>query len=240
MLSTGVLNEPAPLDNGDCEEYRKFLTGPQLASLRSAALSLLVQPLHQSFSDSPVTVTNWFDTQKDSLKLHNVNVGNWTVEVSKVKGQKIDLIFVLRHLSDKSQAALTLVRQNTYPLTSAEQIKFVTICRVLQLQNLVDANTHNLTLTGRAILNALTASVTTLSVRPTSPLSQNEVQEWREEYAECLWTVVELVRMQVLDNRPFSQSFDYFQQMNSHQILICRSLSLLSPYFKVNYYTLFI
>lgn len=68
MLASGELIEMAPLDNGESEEYRKFLES--LVPIRTQALSLLAQPLHRWWHNKDVEVYYWFDPKKPRKLVH--------------------------------------------------------------------------------------------------------------------------------------------------------------------------
>lgn len=68
MLASGELIEMAPLDNGESEEYQKFLES--LVPIRIQALSLLAQPLHRFWQNKDVSVYYWFDPKKPRKLVH--------------------------------------------------------------------------------------------------------------------------------------------------------------------------
>ena len=68
MLASGELIEMAPLDNGESEEYQKFLES--LVPIRTQALSLLAQPLHRFWQNKDVSVYYWFDPKKPRKLVH--------------------------------------------------------------------------------------------------------------------------------------------------------------------------
>lgn len=68
MLATGELVVVAPFDNGDADEYRKFLDA--LNPLRLQALSLLAQPLNRYWVSKEVNVHYWFDKNIQRKLVH--------------------------------------------------------------------------------------------------------------------------------------------------------------------------
>lgn len=68
MLATGELVVVAPFDNGDSDEYRKFLDA--LNPLRLQALSLLAQPLNFWWLSKEVYVYYWFDKKNPKRLMH--------------------------------------------------------------------------------------------------------------------------------------------------------------------------
>lgn len=68
MLATGELVEIAPFDNGDSEEYKRFLEN--LNPLRTQALSLLAQPLHRYWVSKEINVYYWFDKENPRKLIH--------------------------------------------------------------------------------------------------------------------------------------------------------------------------
>lgn len=68
MLATGELIEIAPFDNGDSDEYKKFLEN--LNPLRTQALGLLAQPLHRFWFSKEINVYYWFDKNNPRKLIH--------------------------------------------------------------------------------------------------------------------------------------------------------------------------
>lgn len=68
MLASGELIEMSPLDNGESDEYQRFLES--LLPIRTQALSLLAQPLHRFFQHKEVHVYYWFDPKKPRKLVH--------------------------------------------------------------------------------------------------------------------------------------------------------------------------
>lgn len=68
MLASGELIESAPLDNGDSDEYRRFLL--DLSPIRTQALSLLAAPLHRYWFSREVYVYFWYDPKNPRKLIH--------------------------------------------------------------------------------------------------------------------------------------------------------------------------
>lgn len=68
MLATGELEQAAPLDSGDAEEYRKLLDG--LNTMRTESLSLLAKSLHRYWMNKEVKVYNWYDSKSPKTLVH--------------------------------------------------------------------------------------------------------------------------------------------------------------------------
>ena len=68
MLASGELIEVAPLDNGESEEYQKFLLA--LVPIRTQALSLLAQPLYRFWHSKEVSVYYWWDPKNPQKLVH--------------------------------------------------------------------------------------------------------------------------------------------------------------------------
>jgi len=65
-----VLIENPPLCNGETQEYKQFLN--QLLQLRTQAMSLLTQPLHQFYQSRKVVSIYWYEPSNDHPLQHNV------------------------------------------------------------------------------------------------------------------------------------------------------------------------
>jgi hypothetical protein len=69
-LISGVLIENSPLCNGETQEYRNFLSN--LLELRTQAMGLLTQPLHQFYQSRRVISVYWFEPNNEHYLNHNV------------------------------------------------------------------------------------------------------------------------------------------------------------------------
>lgn len=92
MLATGELVVIAPFDNGEADEYRKFLDA--LNPLRLQTLSLLAQPLNRWWTSKEVNVHYWFDKKTPRTLIHKDVVptpykatDKWNVKESTLKPQ---------------------------------------------------------------------------------------------------------------------------------------------------------
>jgi len=85
MLILQKIVEDPPLDNGDGDDYRKFLEG--LQGIRTQSLALLSQPLHRFWSARTIDVIYWYDetkprrlAPKDLLPTPYDTIMNWNVK----------------------------------------------------------------------------------------------------------------------------------------------------------------
>ncbi|CAG8764876.1 10784_t:CDS:2, partial [Dentiscutata heterogama] len=69
-LISGVLIENPPLCNGETQEYKQFLK--QILDLRTQAMGLLTQPLHQFYQSRRVVSVYWFESGNEHPLNHNV------------------------------------------------------------------------------------------------------------------------------------------------------------------------
>lgn len=116
MLATGELVVVAPFDNGDSEEYRKFLDA--LNPLRLQALSLVAQPLNFWWLSKEVSVHYWFD-KKNQKKLVPKEVIPSPYELPKKWNVKEKILRPELEKSDVSSFRLALDFYLYFPLILA-------------------------------------------------------------------------------------------------------------------------
>ncbi|KAH8144938.1 uncharacterized protein LAJ45_11059 [Morchella importuna] len=185
MLATGELVIVAPFDNGDAEEYRKFLDA--LDPLRLQTLSLLAQPLHRWWTSSAVSVYYWFDKKatkklvpKDVVATPYLATKSWNVKESFLRPElerahkSVGLSFALTSLTDPIFAAKTITknvkkddgkkndtkkedvrRDDIKFLKTQDEIKLNTLWSMLQLRDFIDGEEHKLTPWGRGLQAAM-------------------------------------------------------------------------------------
>lgn len=251
-LASGVIFEQAPLDGGESQEYRALVAA--CSKTNQQAIASCLQLLHSSFADKPLTIQYWFEQRtivdgKDNesaklvidsaalnkLLLAGASAGAWIVSETELASSlekhscsgQVSLQFLVKFLSDPHRSGRTIRKTPAPPMTTAEQLKFVALGRALQLRGLIDEKSRNATAYGRALQSALYSKHSRFSLR--------QMNEWREQHAEHLWTLLELVKCNALTNQPLSVAYDVSVDCNEHALLIIRVVSLLTPYFKVSF-----
>lgn len=240
MLATGELVVVAPFDNGDAEEYRKFLDA--LDPLRLQTLSLLAQPLHRWWASSAVSVHYWFDKKttkklvpKDVVPIPYYATKSWNVKESFVRpelertNKTVGLSFALTSLTDPAFVAKTItknvkkedgkksdavkgdVRKDEIKfLKTQDEIKLNTLWNMLQLREFVDGEEHKLTSWGRG-LQAAIAELNT------------------PELDESIYIGMELLRFKVLKEVNFAPALSGApsrEEDRTHTTLISRVASI--------------
>ncbi|KAG9301630.1 hypothetical protein G9A89_016700 [Geosiphon pyriformis] len=231
-LISGVLIENPPLCNGETQEYRNFLN--QLLDLRTQAMGLLTQPLHQFYQSRRVVSLYWFEPSVEHVLIHNVApsaheiLSTWNVlergledERKAQKTTTIDFAFCLRATATDDQAAKTIMPKNNDKIIDAkEEILANVQWELLQLRDfLTPSHTH--TPWGIAFRKALASS------KPNS-----------ESHQEQLFSALELIRFRYLNGNLYSRSYNggpttvRNEEEKKHILLISRTLSLLSAKYK--------
>ncbi|KAI7872052.1 temperature dependent protein affecting M2 dsRNA replication-domain-containing protein [Spinellus fusiger] len=236
-LVSGVLIENPPLDNGETVEYRRFLI--PLLELRTQTLSLLTQPLHQYYQGRKVVSYFWFEPGVEHIMHHNDsapannNKSNaphtiyqktiaWYVSKEAVKSEKaaqhthtVDIAFCIRATLTEAKVA-KLKSNNRKPLEGKDEILANVLWKMLQIRDFVSSR-HAPTVWGSALSAGLSAIT-----KGNEPVS-SEVQE-------ALLTALDLIRSDVLTNKPFSKNYSSIggdEKEQLHIRLITRTLSLL-------------
>ncbi|CAG8489148.1 3402_t:CDS:10 [Paraglomus brasilianum] len=200
-LISGVLIENPPLCNGETQEYKQFLN--QLLQLRTQAMSLLTQPLHQFYQSRKVVSIYWYEPSNDHPLQHNVlpsvhdTLSTWNVleggleeERKAQKTSTIDIAFCLRATATEEQAARTIMpKNNDKTIISKDEILANVIWRLLQLRGFL-TQSHTQTYWGIAFRKALD------SAKPGSSSHQ-----------EQLLSALELIRFGYLNANTFSRSY---------------------------------
>ncbi|CAB4431514.1 unnamed protein product [Rhizophagus irregularis] len=230
-LISGVLIENSPLCNGETIEYRQFLS--QLLELRTQAMGLLTQPLHQFYQSRRVVSVYWFEPSNEHHLNHNVVpsvheiLNTWNVlergleeEKKAQKTSVIDIAFCLKATATEDQAAKTVMpKNNDKIIESKDEILANVLWKLLELrQFLTSSHTH--TAWGSAFKKALTT------------LKSNT-----ESHHEQLFSALELIRFGYLNGNNLSRSYytppnATTEEEKKYILLISRTLSLVPAKFK--------
>ncbi|KAL7271158.1 hypothetical protein RUND412_006108 [Rhizina undulata] len=216
MLATGQLIEIAPLDNGESEEYRKFLD--VLNGIRTQALSLLAQSLHRWWLSKEVNVYYWFDKKNPKKLVHkdvmpkpyeltkkwNVKEAVFRPEVEKTIDRVAGLTFAITSLVIPSFAEKTIVPKDE----DADEIIINTLWRMLQLRNFIDGGKHTLTPWGRGLQAALSTLDVSVNIE------------------ESIYLAFELMRLKVLKSDNFASGEASRDEDRAHTMLISQVASL--------------
>ncbi|BFZ59465.1 hypothetical protein YB2330_000475 [Saitoella coloradoensis] len=198
-LVSGIHIENAPLDNGDSQEYRKFLG--DLHEIRTQALSLLTHPLHRYFQNKKTSIVYWYAPGQETQMQHKVSptpyeeTAAWNVrddvldaELKAQNNSKVDLRFAVQTLAKGDSAKKTKVLKDAAnPLQSTNEVVANTLWRTMQLRQLV-SNSHELTKWGRALAIAV------------------EATSVDDDLSEALYLAFELLKLNVLKREPFTSA----------------------------------
>jgi hypothetical protein len=213
-----------------------------MCQLRRQSIGLLLQLLHVSFGEHPVTLQCWFkESAANDIMLHSpsspmqfpASLSSWFVGENEIKNSlekysvagKVSLQFLVKFLVEPQRATRTVRKSSSTTMLTAEQLKFTALGQALQLRGLTEEKGHALTVFGKALQTGM------YNKHPRFTLMQ--MNEWREQHGELIWTVQELVRMDALNDKPLPGSVDLFSKGPAPLLLIIRVCSLLTPYFKV-------
>ncbi|CAG8748929.1 11916_t:CDS:2, partial [Racocetra persica] len=229
-LISGVLIENPPLCNGETQEYRQFLK--QILDLRTQAMGLLTQPLHQFYQSRRVVSVYWFESGNEHPLNHNIapsvheNLNTWNVlergleeEKKAQKTSVIDIAFCLRATATEEQAAKTIMpKNNDKTIDSKDEIISNVLWKLLELRQFLTHAQHTHTVWGAAFKKALNPKST-------------------ESHHEQLFSALELIRFGYLHGNHYSR--EYYKapscvndEEKRHILLISRTLSLVPAKFK--------
>ncbi|CAG8695863.1 30025_t:CDS:10, partial [Gigaspora margarita] len=230
-LIFGVLIENPPLCNGETQEYKQFLR--QILDLRTQAMGLLTQPLHQFYQSRRVVSVYWFESGNEHLLNHNVapsvheTLNTWNVlergleeEKKAQKTSVIDLAFCLRATATEEQAAKTIMpKNNDKPIDSKDEIIGNVLWKLLELRQFLTHAQHTHTDWGVAFKKALGSAKST------------------ESHHEQLFSALELIRFGYLHGNHYSRIYYVApncvsEEEKRHILLISRTLSLVPVKFK--------
>ncbi|CAI2168817.1 8627_t:CDS:10 [Funneliformis geosporum] len=237
-LISGVLIENSPLCNGETIEYRNFLG--QLLELRTQAMGLLTQPLHQFYQSRRVVSVYWFEPSNEHHLNHGAQpsvhetLNTWNVlergleeEKKAQKTSVIDIAFCLKATATDDQAAKTVMpKNNDKIIESKDEILANVLWKLLDLRRqvllyvlffLTLSHTH--TPWGIAFKKALVTS-------------KHNVGSHHEQ----LFSALELIRFGYLNGNNFSRTYytpsNVSDEEKRHILLISRTLSLIPANFK--------
>ncbi|KAG8982314.1 hypothetical protein FRB90_006880, partial [Tulasnella sp. 427] len=234
--------EPPPLDNGETNEYRRFVkevitegsTGP-----RATSLALLAGVLHNWWSKKQVNATFWFDQSNNVHSGKNVphnlstttqlvdRVAGWGVptaiieeELRRQNSSTIDFALCLGATANEKLAARTKVKADkSRPLDKKDEIVANVIWRFLELRGFL-THTHQQSAFGRAMFNALADA------------------RVNDKFQDPIYVFLELVRAGVMHGNLWSgraysggPSFGSEEEKRS-MLLVMRVLSILPLNFK--------
>ncbi|KAJ8094869.1 hypothetical protein PM082_010082 [Marasmius tenuissimus] len=239
-LTTGQIVESPPLDNGETQEYKRFVkevitdgqTGP-----RATTLALISSVAHNSWSSRKVHGLFWFENpsgQNQKPIQHNSpqtaqlaeRVTGWNVpyglveeELRRQNSSTIDFSLCLGATTERL-AARTKVKSNSQtPLEKKDEIVANVIWRFLELRGFL-LNTHMHSPLARAMHTALKSS------------------RLNDKFQDPLYLFLELVRAGVMHGHLWSQrafsggpSFGTDDEKSS-MLLVMRVLSIVPLNFK--------
>jgi hypothetical protein len=197
-LTSGILHEHAPLDNGESEAYRN-LVRKGIAPIRIQALSLLAKPIHRFYQRKDVDVKFWWDPEiKETLSHKDYEPSaaeqtkTWLIRESFIteakgltKAKPGTLAFGIACLNHSSLMSKSIVqRSEGIVLSTKDEILSTTIFRFLQLRDYIDRKTHLPTQWGSALASALA--------------SLGETAD--EAQVEAAFLAIELLKLNVLSS----------------------------------------
>ena len=235
-LLSGFVIEPAPLDNGETQEYRHFVRTyltEDPTSPRCVAIALICGAMHPFWRQRKVSAVYWFQPQVDVTVPHDAQptqhlisrMSQWHVpaamldeELRRQNSSTIDLPLCLHTTADPARAkhtvGLTAVR-----LEKKDELVANSLWRFLELRGFLTAE-HTHTAYGRALFAAFQ------HVRVNDRLQ------------EPLFMALELIRARVLHANAYSNteysggpSFGSADERKC-MLLVMRTLSLLPMSFK--------
>ncbi|KAG4301766.1 hypothetical protein PCK1_001742 [Pneumocystis canis] len=166
ILTSGILLENTPLDNGDSQEYRDFLN--DIFTIQTQSLNLLTQPLHRFYQAKNVSVYYWFDPEYEHKMFHKMtpsiyeSIKTWIIKediVNQIKmtipENKINFLSFFKSFSDPkiSKESYSLKTDDNIMQTH-EQILSSIYGRFFQLRSFINAD-HSLSPWGLALLDSL-------------------------------------------------------------------------------------
>nr|CAG8450832.1 4779_t:CDS:10 [Entrophospora candida]CAG8586087.1 6687_t:CDS:10 [Entrophospora candida] len=207
-LISGVLIENPPLCNGETQEYRQFLN--QLLEIRTYAMGLLTQPLHQFYQSRKVISVYWFEPNNEHTLNHNVvpsvhdTLNTWNVLEKSLEEEKkaqntplINLAFCLRATMTESQSSKTIMpKNNDKMIESKDEILSNVLWKLLELRKFLTSS-HTQTAWGVAFTKAL-----------------KPVDSKSEQYIEQLFSALELIRFGYLNGNHYSKGKSWNGPLN--------------------------
>lgn len=221
-LTSGMLLESPPLDNGETEEYRSFLNSKELIQFRTQSLSLLSWGLHKFYQSRKVASIYWFEPSVEHVMQHHSELpiaAKWNIhldakkkddaknyiatttaswvgeELKRQKVSTVDLRFVLKSLENVSKSATTTGLSFKSPATQSDMLAMI-LSRFYELRQFVSSSTNALTGYGKSIVKSL------------STVSGN---------AEELMVAVELLRLKQLHGKLYSKVYTPVPEQSEQQ-----------------------
>ncbi|CAG8474579.1 15153_t:CDS:10 [Funneliformis caledonium] len=230
-LISGVLIENSPLCNGETIEYKNFLG--QLLELRTQAMSLLTQPLHQFYQSRRVVSVYWFEPGNEHHLNHGAQpsvhetLNTWNVlergleeEKKAQKTSVIDIAFCLKATATEDQAVKTVMpKNNDKIIESKDEILANVLWKLLDLRKFLTSS-HTHTAWGIAFKKALA------TFKPNV-----------RSHHEQLFSALELIRFGYLNGNNLSRTYytssiAVNDEEKRHILLLSRTLSLIPAKFK--------
>ncbi|CAL1715309.1 unnamed protein product [Somion occarium] len=238
-LTSGQIIENPPLDNGEINEYRRFIkevitegqTGP-----RATGLALVSSVAHNFWSKRPVTAHFWFEqSTPQKTILHNSQqtvqlterVSSWTVpyaiveeELRMQNSSTIDFALCLGATASEKLAARTRPKNGqTITLDKKDEVVANVIWRFLELRGfLLNSHSHS------SLARAMFVAIRTARVN--------------DKFQDSLYLFLELVRAGVMhghlwSGRAFSGGPSFgTDDEKSCMLLVMRVLSIVPLSFK--------
>ncbi|CEL61674.1 putative protein C139,01c OS=Schizosaccharomyces pombe (strain 972 / ATCC 24843) GN=SPAC139.01c PE=1 SV=2 [Rhizoctonia solani AG-1 IB] len=203
LTSAQVIENP-PLDNGETNEYRRFVkdvitegaTGP-----RATALALLTSVFHNSWQKTRVMTHFWYDSNPKNFISPNATqttslverVINWNVpssivedELRRQSSSTIDFALCLGATSTDKLASRTRTKPNpNHPLEKKDEVVANVIWRFLELRGfLVHSHTHS------PLARALHATLNSVKVN--------------DKFQDSMYLFLEMVRAGVIHGNLWS------------------------------------
>ncbi|KAF8603854.1 XPG I-region protein [Ceratobasidium sp. AG-I] len=174
-LTSGQIIEGPPLDNGETNEYRRFVkdvitegpTGP-----RATSLALVAGVAHSTWQKTRITTGFWYDNNPKGFIIPSVpqtmtlveRVVNWNVpsglvedELRRQGSSTIDFALCLGGTSNEKLANRTRIKPNpNHPLEKKDEVVANVIWRFLELRGFL-LHTHTHSPLARALYNTLSA-----------------------------------------------------------------------------------
>ncbi|KZT50168.1 XPG I-region protein [Calocera cornea HHB12733] len=246
-LTSGHISEPPPLDNGENQEYRRFVKeviSEGATCPRAVSLALLSSAINSWWAGRKITSSYWYDagvppqpgrhdklvphSGKDTLMQIERCVAWWNVpcfiveeELRRQNSSTIDFQLCLGATSQEKLAARTRAKPSqTHPLDKKDEVVANVIWRFLELRGFLVSTTHMHTPLGRAMYSSSKAS------------------RVNDKFQEPLYLFLELVRAGVMHGNLWSgraysggPSFGDDAEKRS-MLLVMRVLSIVPLNFK--------
>ncbi|KAG0054478.1 hypothetical protein BGZ83_011165 [Gryganskiella cystojenkinii] len=246
FLSRGVITEAtlnamlcghgaefSPFCNGETAEYRKFLTN-DIMKVKAQTVALAKSQLH-SFYERKVSIVYWFENA--SAPEHPVKTDTAPVSVKAISNWKNGKLSVEKELKKTglshpnysfclglvaSDAASTVqaagAQEKPVPLATLPEVQTRHLSKLLQLRSFIES-THVPSAYGKAMADALKS------------------QQQNPDFQDALFVALELVRTELLTNRPYSIQYTKKQVLEDEAAikavrLISRATSLIGARFK--------